>query len=118
MTNLQRQVQGPTNGCQRGQVSRRNLLRQVLLIGGSVPIASALLPGIGISPDTAAISGTPPESADDPIVKLLRCSFCNRDQNDVRKLIAGPRVFICDECVQVCRDIIVVDERFAARSAR
>jgi ATP-dependent Clp protease ATP-binding subunit ClpX len=36
----------------------------------------------------------------------LRCSFCNKDQSDVRKLIAGPSVFICDECVQVCRKII------------
>lgn len=36
----------------------------------------------------------------------LRCSFCNKSQNDVRKLIAGPTVFICDECVKVCNDII------------
>jgi len=36
----------------------------------------------------------------------LRCSFCNKSQNDVRKLIAGPTVFICDECVRVCNDII------------
>ncbi|MXZ35106.1 MAG: ATP-dependent Clp protease ATP-binding subunit ClpX [Acidobacteria bacterium] len=35
----------------------------------------------------------------------LRCSFCNKSQNDVRKLIAGPTVFICDECVRVCNDI-------------
>src|SRR6476661_1174477 len=33
--------------------------------------------------------------------EILRCSFCNKDQNDVRKLIAGPTVFICDECVAV-----------------
>src|SRR5438876_8397031 len=38
--------------------------------------------------------------------EVLRCSFCNKDQNDVRKLIAGPTVFICDECVDVCNDII------------
>jgi ATP-dependent protease Clp ATPase subunit len=38
--------------------------------------------------------------------EILRCSFCNKDQNDVRKLIAGPTVFICDECVEVCNDII------------
>ena len=41
----------------------------------------------------------------------LRCSFCNKDQNDVRKLIAGPTVFICDECVDVCNDIIADDNR-------
>ena len=41
--------------------------------------------------------------------EILRCSFCNKDQNDVRKLIAGPTVFICDECVDVCNDIIADD---------
>ena len=44
--------------------------------------------------------------------ETLRCSFCNKDQNDVRKLIAGPTVFICDECVDVCNDIIADDARF------
>jgi ATP-dependent Clp protease ATP-binding subunit ClpX len=43
---------------------------------------------------------------------VLRCSFCNKDQNDVRKLIAGPTVFICDECVEVCNDIIADDNKF------
>ena len=43
--------------------------------------------------------------------EVLRCSFCNKDQNDVRKLIAGPTVFICDECVDVCNDIIADDNR-------
>jgi len=41
----------------------------------------------------------------------LRCSFCNKSQNDVRKLIAGPTVFICDECVSVCNDILLDDAR-------
>jgi threonine synthase len=40
---------------------------------------------------------------------LLRCSFCNKRQEDVRKLIAGPTVFICNECVEVCNDIIAND---------
>ena len=43
--------------------------------------------------------------------EILRCSFCNKGQNDVRKLIAGPTVFICDECVDVCNDIIADDNR-------
>jgi ATP-dependent Clp protease ATP-binding subunit ClpX len=43
---------------------------------------------------------------------VLRGSFCNKDQNDVRKLIAGPTVFICDECVEVCNDIIADDNKF------
>ena len=38
--------------------------------------------------------------------KLLYCSFCGKSQNEVRKLIAGPSVFICDECVELCNDII------------
>ncbi|MBE55461.1 MAG: ATP-dependent Clp protease ATP-binding subunit ClpX [Acidobacteria bacterium] len=49
--------------------------------------------------------------------EILRCSFCNKDQNDVRKLIAGPTVFICDECVEVCNDIIADDGRFENRSS-
>ena len=43
---------------------------------------------------------------------VLRCSFCNKSQNDVRKLIAGPTVFICDECVGVCQDIIDEDQNY------
>jgi ATP-dependent Clp protease ATP-binding subunit ClpX len=38
--------------------------------------------------------------------KLLYCSFCGKSQHEVRKLIAGPSVFICDECVELCKDII------------
>src|SRR5260370_7237584 len=36
----------------------------------------------------------------------LYCSFCGKNQHEVRKLIAGPTVFICDECVELCKDII------------
>jgi ATP-dependent Clp protease ATP-binding subunit ClpX len=39
-------------------------------------------------------------------IKLLYCSFCGKSQHEVRKLIAGPSVFICDECVELCNDII------------
>ena len=42
--------------------------------------------------------------------KQLRCSFCNKTQDQVRKLIAGPNVYICDECISVCSEII--DEEF------
>ncbi|MBQ84860.1 MAG: ATP-dependent Clp protease ATP-binding subunit ClpX [Gammaproteobacteria bacterium] len=38
--------------------------------------------------------------------KLLYCSFCGKSQHEVRKLIAGPSVFVCDECVDLCNDII------------
>ncbi len=50
--------------------------------------------------------------------EILRCSFCNKDQNDVRKLIAGPTVFICDECVDVCNDIIADDRRAEGKQGR
>jgi ATP-dependent Clp protease ATP-binding subunit ClpX len=36
----------------------------------------------------------------------LHCSFCGKDQHEVRRLIAGQTVFICDECVELCRDIL------------
>jgi hypothetical protein len=42
--------------------------------------------------------------------KTLRCSFCNKRQSEVKKLIAGPHVYICDECVDICNDVLA-DER-------
>jgi ATP-dependent Clp protease ATP-binding subunit ClpX len=42
--------------------------------------------------------------------KDLNCSFCGKSQKDVRKLIAGPSVYICDECVELCNDIITEEE--------
>jgi hypothetical protein len=44
--------------------------------------------------------------APDPNSKLLTCSFCGKNQNEVRKLIAGPSVHICNECVELCDDIV------------
>ncbi len=46
---------------------------------------------------------------DDERDDILRCSFCSKSQNDVKKLIAGPTVYICDECVDVCNEIIADD---------
>ncbi|MXP51365.1 ATP-dependent Clp protease ATP-binding subunit ClpX [Pantoea sp. SoEX] len=46
---------------------------------------------------------------EDNLNKLLCCSFCDKNQQEVRKLIAGPSVYICDECVFMCRDIIYED---------
>jgi len=53
--------------------------------------------------------------------KLLYCSFCGKSQHEVRKLIAGPSVFVCDECVELCNDIIreeVQEEKNAATSKK
>ena len=41
-----------------------------------------------------------------PSEKVLYCSFCGKSQHEVKKLIAGPSVFICDECIELCNDII------------
>ena len=49
--------------------------------------------------------------------KLLYCSFCGKSQHEVRKLIAGPSVFVCDECVELCNDIIREEVSEAAKSS-
>lgn len=49
---------------------------------------------------------------------LLYCSFCGKSQHEVRKLIAGPRVFTCDECVELCNDIITGVEEAEARKPK
>ena len=50
--------------------------------------------------------------------KILYCSFCGKSQHEVRKLIAGPSVFICDECVELCNDIIREELEEKAQSSR
>ncbi|HUD42120.1 MAG: ATP-dependent Clp protease ATP-binding subunit ClpX [Dokdonella sp.] len=50
--------------------------------------------------------------------KILYCSFCGKSQHEVRKLIAGPSVFICDECVELCNDIIREELEEKAASTR
>ena len=45
-------------------------------------------------------------SNDNKSKNTLYCSFCGKSQHEVKKLIAGPTVFICDECVELCNDII------------
>ena len=42
--------------------------------------------------------------------KLLYCSFCGKSQHEVRKLIAGPSVYICDECIELCQEILEEEE--------
>src|SRR5436305_7234794 len=50
--------------------------------------------------------------------KLLLCTFCGRNQHEVRKLIAGPTVFICDECVELCMDIIGEENKSSSVKSR
>ena len=58
-----------------------------------------------------------PEKKGSADEKVLHCSFCNKSQHEVRKLIAGPSVFICDECIDLCNDIILEETQEAARDA-
>jgi len=50
--------------------------------------------------------------------ELLCCSFCGKSQNDVKKLIAGPGVYVCNECIDICNEIINDDERAETSTAR
>ena len=55
-----------------------------------------------------------PKSIQDNSNNTLYCSFCGKSQHEVRKLIAGPTVFICDECVELCMDIIREESKTAS----
>ena len=57
-----------------------------------------------------------PAKTDDK--KQLRCSFCGKPQDQVKKLIAGKDVYICDECVKLCSDIIYEDYNSIMRKAK
>jgi hypothetical protein len=65
--------------------------------------------GAGAAPALSP-AGAPDSAAQD----TLYCSFCGKSQHDVKKLIAGPLVYICDECVELCSDIVRDDDPFSA----
>ena len=50
--------------------------------------------------------------------KEVRCSFCGRTQDEVKRLIAGPNAYICNECVEICADLIDEEEENVAEEAR
>jgi len=50
--------------------------------------------------------------------ELLNCSFCGKSQNDVKKLIAGPGVYVCNECIDICNEIINDDEQQEQATSR
>jgi len=56
--------------------------------------------------------------SDDHDPDVFRCSFCNKSRREVKKLIAGPRVFICDECVDVCNGVLNEAGILAGRGSR
>ena len=45
----------------------------------------------------------------DMLTGTLRCNFCGKGKNDVAKLIAGPQVFICNECINICIEVVIDD---------
>lgn len=63
--------------------------------------------------DLSGVTSAPSNAKKQPAAsnKTLYCSFCGKSQHEIRKLIAGPTVFICDECSQVCQEILVEEER-------
>jgi hypothetical protein len=73
-------------------------------------ILSAKIEAAARANDLPALArvGAPESEAPQP----LRCSFCSKSQHDVRKLIAGPGVYICDECVELCLDVIREEGKF------
>ena len=50
--------------------------------------------------------------------EILRCSFCGKSQNEVKKLIAGPSVYVCNECIDICNEIINDDEQAETANVR
>jgi hypothetical protein len=65
--------------------------------------------------DDIEVSGPTPKTAGG---KLLYCSFCGKSQHEVRNLVAGPSVFICDECIDLCTSIVKEQQKVAnARGA-
>ena len=57
------------------------------------------------------------KAGDNNSTKMLYCSFCGKSQNEVKKLIAGPSVFVCDECIDLCNDIIREEQSNAPKEA-
>jgi hypothetical protein len=72
------------------------------ILSAKIEAARSGVPDAG-APSRAGAIG--PQSTD-----TLYCSFCGKSQHEVRKLIAGPTVFVCDECVELCNDIIENEE--------
>ena len=64
---------------------------------------------------TAALTTKPQSAVQKQESKILYCSFCGKSEHEVRKLIAGPSVAICDECVDLCNDIITEEMQVQAK---
>ena len=58
------------------------------------------------------------KSTDEGLKRTVYCSFCGKGSDEIRKLIAGPTVFICNECVQMCIDVIAEGDAPASKGSR
>ncbi len=88
----------------KGLILEINTQRAVERIAAARDAAAAAQAGVGAEQYRRAAEGeADPES--------LHCSFCGKGQHDVAKLIAGPDVFICDECVELCADVVRVEKK-------
>lgn len=86
---------------------RRRIRSRACSIGSATPFAPvtiAVRPRKRMSTGSSGISAPGQSSANDEAT--LSCSFCRKTQRQVRKLIAGSHVYICDECVELCNDIL------------
>ena len=92
----------------------------LILLGDQRGAASSVFIGLGLFAAGAFLFGSafapsflrseePAESGEED--KVLRCSFCNKNQRDVRRLIAGPNVYICDECIDICQSMIAENSK-------
>ncbi len=77
----------------------------LVLVETAVTVAGIYAVWWSVVHHTAARRGARKSSAPEGEAPLA-CSFCGKSQDEVRKLIAGPKVYICDECIDLCNDII------------
>jgi hypothetical protein len=113
VTNLHQQARRWAQQYRIGRLSRRDVLQRVALIAGAGPAGLALLRKNGVPVEAAEMSRARVAVPSTKSARVpLCCSFCGKAQNQARRLIAGPSVFICDECVEVCDDIIADDNKF------
>ena len=105
MTTRERQITESTGQCGGGHTSRRGFGQRLLRIAGSVPVVWGVMRRLGIPAEAHEIVRAPRKDR-------LCCSFCNKDQDTIKQLVAGPAVLICNECVELCHEIIADDNRF------
>ncbi len=88
----------------KGLILEINTQRAAERIAAAREAAAAARTGVGPEQDRRAPEGEAGSES-------LYCSFCGKGRHDVAKLVAGPDVFICDECVELCADVVRVEKK-------